>query len=133
MCFSYHVLERYLRAPQVRPRFELTCPPIYILTMQKPSLSSVVLLLTVGLGSASDICTYTSRACVPASFGCCLNIPQNTCCYWPNNYGWSVKFQNMPSSPWAGGMFPNSACLNRINGVGVSQNDLCKRPTPIIF
>lgn len=31
----------------------------------------------------------------------------------------------MPSSPWAGSMFPNTECLNRINGVGVSQNDVC--------
>ncbi|EDR13579.1 uncharacterized protein LACBIDRAFT_292408 [Laccaria bicolor S238N-H82] len=84
--------------------------------MHKPSLCSVVLLSAVSFVSASDICAYTSRNCLPTTFGCCSNIPQTTCCYWPNNYGWSVKFQNMPSSPWAGSVSQNDVCTSVYNG-----------------
>jgi hypothetical protein len=89
-------------------------------------LSSVILVSAVGFASASDICTYTSRSCI-GSYGCCYGIAQNTCCYWPSNYGWSVKFQNMPmTSTWLGETFGDSICSTETSGQGSSSGSICK-------
>ncbi|KIJ95218.1 hypothetical protein K443DRAFT_109108 [Laccaria amethystina LaAM-08-1] len=88
-------------------------------------LSSVILVSAVGFASASDICTYTSRSCI-GSYGCCYGIAQNTCCYWPSNYGWSVKFQNMPmTSTWLGETFGDSICSTETSGQGSSSGSIC--------
>ncbi|KIJ93343.1 hypothetical protein K443DRAFT_646175 [Laccaria amethystina LaAM-08-1] len=79
-------------------------------------LSSVVLLLlATSLVAASDICAYASRNCVE-SYGCCQNILPGTCCSWPNNYGWSVRYQNMPAS-WSGRTFSDSNCQRQWLGI----------------
>ena len=89
-------------------------------------LSSLILASAVGFASAGDICTYTSRSCI-GSYGCCYGIAQNTCCYWPSNYGWSVKFQNMPmTSTWLGTTYGDSICSTQTGGIGSSSGSACK-------
>jgi hypothetical protein len=54
-------------------------------------------------------------------------IAQNTCCNWPSNYGWSVKFQNMPmTSTWFGKTFGTSTCSTQTGGGGSSSGSICK-------
>jgi hypothetical protein len=89
-------------------------------------LSSVVLLLlATSLVAASDICAYASRNCVE-SYGCCQNILPGTCCSWPNNYGWSVRYQNMPAS-WSGRTFSDSNCQRQWLGISpLVVGPICK-------
>ncbi|KIJ93347.1 hypothetical protein K443DRAFT_402238 [Laccaria amethystina LaAM-08-1] len=84
--------------------------------MHIPSvLSSVVLLLATSLVSASDICAYTDRACM-GTYSCCLNVAKGACCSWRNNFGWSVKYQNMPAS-WFGRAYSDSTCQRQAVGI----------------
>ena len=113
------------RQSVIRSTFLADCTPInFPPAMRIPSL--LVLISAVSLVSAGDICTYTSRSCI-GSFGCCNGIAQNTCCDWPSNFGWSVKFQNMPmTSTWFGKTFGTSTCSTQTGGGGSSSGSICK-------
>jgi len=89
--------------------------------------TALITSLAIALASAStDICTYTVRGCSTISaYGCCLGIAQDTCCTWPSNYGWSVSYAGMPTTPYWLGYAYGDTCTTETSGVGSSSGSTC--------
>ncbi|CAA7262902.1 unnamed protein product [Cyclocybe aegerita] len=83
---------------------------------------SLVILAT--LAAAGDICAYTSRGCV-GTFGCCINIPANVCCLYPDNYGWS-NLKNMTSNGnWWASMYSDTCQTLLAGSVASADGQIC--------
>ncbi|TFK44194.1 hypothetical protein BDQ12DRAFT_672549 [Crucibulum laeve] len=92
---------------------------------------SATLFAIIAVAFAANICAYTSRDCI-GSCGCCTNTAEGSCCYWPSNssYGWSVRFSNMPSTPYWLGLTYGDFCWTQTSGAGSSSGSVCSSVYP---